>query len=355
MVVLPVPLTPTTRTTPGLPSAPLTREAAVHGRVDQGQQLLAEHVADRGRPGRPRPAAGCAAARPAPGWARRRRRRSAGCPRSPPRCPRRGGRGTAGRAGRGPGRPGSRRAAGAAGPAGDGGASGFSSGGPAGPARPRRASSAAGRGVRRRLGVGRPRDDVGAGARGGSTRPPARPARQQARRARPTPRTAMPMIRKMPVTHGVNPTRAGQRTGPVPARARRAGLAPGPGGVLGRSPSVLSSVGSGLDALAHRVAEPRGAPGPPRRGAEGDVGHHERRPGRGCTSIARRIDEHGGITPEGVKTGIRRPQRSHTPLMVPADRSRRRDRPRWATSPGPADVSRAAGARPRPGSRPASG
>ena len=45
VVVLPVPLTPTTSTTPGLPSAPLTCEPAVHGRVDQGEQLLAEHGA----------------------------------------------------------------------------------------------------------------------------------------------------------------------------------------------------------------------------------------------------------------------------------------------------------------------
>ena len=44
------------------------------------------------RSGRPRRAGGCAAARPAPGWAQHRCRRSGGCPRSPPTCPRRGAR-----------------------------------------------------------------------------------------------------------------------------------------------------------------------------------------------------------------------------------------------------------------------
>ena len=65
-VVLPEPLTPTTRTTPGLPSAPLL-EPAVHRRVDQGQEAP-RGAPPGGRPQRcPRPASGCGAARPALG------------------------------------------------------------------------------------------------------------------------------------------------------------------------------------------------------------------------------------------------------------------------------------------------
>ncbi len=47
MVVLPVPLTPTTSTTPGLPSLRSTAQRPVEGGVDEREQLLAEDVAHR--------------------------------------------------------------------------------------------------------------------------------------------------------------------------------------------------------------------------------------------------------------------------------------------------------------------
>ena len=53
MVVLPVPLTPTTSTTPGLPSRRSTCEPAVQARVDQGEQLLAQDVVRAAAPAPP--------------------------------------------------------------------------------------------------------------------------------------------------------------------------------------------------------------------------------------------------------------------------------------------------------------
>ena len=104
VVVLPVPLTPTTRITAGR-VALARRDPAVHGRVDQLEQVLAQPAA-HGRlvadalDGDP----AAAVTRRAPPSPRRRGPRRAGCPRRPPRCPRRDRRGTAARAALGRGR-----------------------------------------------------------------------------------------------------------------------------------------------------------------------------------------------------------------------------------------------------------
>src|SRR3954454_3743174 len=129
-VVLPVPLTPTTKTTPGFPSAPETcRRRSRSGpsscssssrSTARGPPASLPDTRERGRAGRPPPcrppAAGCAGCRPAAGSGPRRRRPRAACPRSPPRCPRRGARARADRAARGRSRPGRRPGADAGGP-----------------------------------------------------------------------------------------------------------------------------------------------------------------------------------------------------------------------------------------------
>ena len=61
MVVLPAPLTPTTRTTPGVAVRAADLEPAVHGRVDERDQLLAQRGPRVLGRRRPRRGAGCAA------------------------------------------------------------------------------------------------------------------------------------------------------------------------------------------------------------------------------------------------------------------------------------------------------
>jgi hypothetical protein len=101
VVVLPVPLTPTTSTHAGRFSTRGRGDRAGPSTGRRGlEQLFAQPAAHGGLVGRAldqRP--WCAASRPARSWPPRRGRPRAGCPRPPPRRPRRACRGRAGRAG----------------------------------------------------------------------------------------------------------------------------------------------------------------------------------------------------------------------------------------------------------------